>query len=215
MIYRIPGAEVLSSTTAETGLVGTLAFRFVNLVDGEAQSERLTTGIVESPDSPGLYVAARTAPDDPGTYAREWWDGTQAWYEDEDLDVSLVGVEPAPPVWTPSVAEVSALERARTNVMCTERGIFDADTRPTATEVAQLITLAVADVQTAVGITIPDTCSTDARRLAAVRAAAKVESSFFPNEIDSDRSAYRQYTAEYLDGTEKLAARIPRALIIQ
>lgn len=211
MIYATPGEEILSRTANAPGLTGTIAFRFVDLLTGAGVTDRLTTGITESEDSPGLYIATRPAPD-AGIYAREWWDGAQAWYDNDDLEVTIDGQEPGSPVWRPSLAEVSALEHSRTNVMGSEIGIFNTDTEPTATQVTDLITLSVTDVQSAVGITIPDKYASDARAAAARRAASLIESSYFAREIDTDRSTYKAYTAQYLGAVESLSARIPRAL---
>lgn len=128
------------------------------------------------------------------------------------LIVTASAASAAPADWTPTVEQVSELLRARTNVMGTERGVFDDDTRPTAAQVEGLISAAVGDIISRTGVWIPAAYTDDATRLGALRAAALVESSFFPNEIDTDRSAYRQYTAMYLSGVEALAAAIPRAM---
>lgn len=112
----------------------------------------------------------------------------------------------------PTIAAVGALLHARTNVMGQERGTFDADTRPTADEVEQLIEQAVADVASRVGESIPAGRASEATRLAALQTAALIEASYFPHELDSDRSAYRQYSAMYLSGITALQQSIPGGL---
>jgi len=112
----------------------------------------------------------------------------------------------------PTLESVAALLRTRTNAGGEERGIFDADTRPTGDQVTELIGQAVGDVISRVGEDIPPAKQSEATRLAALQAAALVELSYFPNQIDSDRSAYRQYTAMYLAGVTALQGAIPNGL---
>lgn len=107
---------------------------------------------------------------------------------------------------TPTVAEVGALLRARTYSGGDEVGTFNTTTRPTAEQVTELIQMAVGDVTTRVGTGIPVAYAEDAKRLAALQTASLVEASFFPGELDTDRSAYRQYQAMYLNGIESLTA---------
>lgn len=118
------------------------------------------------------------------------------------------------PLWAPPVADVGALLHARTYVDSLERGTFDTDTRPTGAQVQKLLDFADGDLLSKIGIAIPERFWPEARRLAAIQAASLVESSYFPNEIDTDRSAYRQYAAMYLAGVDKLYERVhsPAAL---
>lgn len=125
-----------------------------------------------------------------------------------DADDNETATDPVP--WpkvadiTPTIEDVSALLRARTNFGGTERGAFDDDTRPNAEQVESLIAFAVSDLKSRIGEYVPNEYGPDARRLAALQAATLIEASFFPNELDSDRSAYRQYQAMYLNGVEAL-----------
>lgn len=149
---------------------------------------------------------------DPVAYYRIAWEtaGGAVFNSDPVLFPSSV------PEWTPAVADVAALLHARTlddhgNTL----GTFTTSTRPTAEQVEAIIAGAVADVQIRTGITtlLPEVYA-DARRLAALQAATIIEASYFPNEIDSDSSAYRQYQAQYLSGVQSLIdeARRPWAL---
>lgn len=159
---------------------------------------------------------------DPSTPARRSFTSEEAtldagWYrivwadEDEDLLASEPVEIPANPNVTPTLAEVAALERSRTTVMGSVRGTFDEDTNPTATQVQELITMAVDDISARVG-TIPYRFAGEARRLAALQAASLIESSYFPQELDTERSAHRTYSAMYLAGVEALKHAIPRAV---
>jgi hypothetical protein len=109
----------------------------------------------------------------------------------------------------PTVTDVGALLTARTvDAGGNELGTFNGATRPTNRQVDDLIDMAVADVLSRVGVEIPEAYWPEARRLAALQAAALVESSFFPRELDTDHSAYRQYTAMFLAGITQLQVRI-------
>lgn len=114
------------------------------------------------------------------------------------------------PATLPTVDEVAALLHARTNVMGRETGTFSDQTRPTDDQVRHLIDLAAADLAARVGNPLPIDVEPDVRRLAALKAAALVEMSFFPQQLDSDQSAYRQATADYLSGVDALRTTVRR-----
>lgn len=108
---------------------------------------------------------------------------------------------PAPPA-RPTVEQVANLLRARTKDSSgNEVGTFDDDTRPTADQVEEHIDAAVA----LVGARLPaiENLSVELQaavsELVAYRAALRVEKSYFPEQVRSDRSAYDQLRQEYLD----------------
>jgi hypothetical protein len=108
----------------------------------------------------------------------------------------------------PTVDDVGALLTARTvDERGNELGTFTGSTRPTNLQVDALIDMAVADLGSRIGVDIPAAYWDEARRIAALQAAALVESSFSPRELDTDHSAYRQYTAMYLAAVPQLQAR--------
>lgn len=102
----------------------------------------------------------------------------------------------------PSVDDVAQLLRARTkDSFGNESGTFTAETRPTAMQVDGHITTAMALVCTR----LPplDEIAVDllpaVAGVVAYRAALRVEKSYFPEQVRSDRSAYEQLRDEYLD----------------
>lgn len=108
-----------------------------------------------------------------------------------------------PPQWTPTVAAVGALLRARTKTTDgVEAGTFTEATRPTATQVAELIETAVSDVIGAVeehsvvisdGTTIIEEYAYSAAEgSAVVKAAMLIELSYFPEQVATGRSPYDQ-----------------------
>jgi hypothetical protein len=75
--------------------------------------------------------------------------------------------------------------------------------------VQKLIEFAAADVATRVGMPIPEEHWPEARRLAALRTAALVETGYFPAQVnDENRSAERQYQAMFLDGITTFVERV-------
>ena len=102
----------------------------------------------------------------------------------------------------PSVEDVALLLRARTkDSNGNEVGTFDDDTRPTAEQVEEQIDAAVA----LVGMRLPPTDQLPVAlqpaiaALVAYRAALRIEKSYFPEQVRSDRSAYDQLKEEYTD----------------
>lgn len=102
----------------------------------------------------------------------------------------------------PTVEQVALLIRARTkDTFGNEVGTFDSDTRPTDVQVEEQIDAAMA----LVGVRFPATSGMTAEQvsafaaLVAYRAALRIEKSYFPEQVRSDRSAYPQLREEYLD----------------
>lgn len=90
--------------------------------------------------------------------------------------------------YRPTVAQVGAILRARTVAgMSGEQGTFTADTRPTADQVETLIDLALADVSIRVGADVPDETWGSLASVVALRAAMRVELSYFPEQIGTNR----------------------------
>lgn len=121
--------------------------------------------------------------------------------------------------YTPTVADVGALVRSRTrNDQGAEIGTFDATTRPTNTQVDSLIQDALNEAYPVFGEDIPDAPGTDpaalrkaATRIVALRAAALVELSYFPEQINMGRSAYAQYQNSFESGLTRVGKAIAEA----
>lgn len=114
---------------------------------------------------------------------------------------------PEPPLGRPTVQDVANLIRARTkDDFGNESGTFTEDTRPTSLQVDSHIDAAMALVCTrlpALDRIAPNLLPAVAQ-LVAYRAALRVEKSYFPEQVRSDRSAYDQLRQEYLDDLEAL-----------
>ena len=120
--------------------------------------------------------------------------------------------------YRPDPPEVARLLRARTkDSHGQEVGDWTADTRPTPEEVADLIDQAVGDVLAQLGPLYvvepvpPDSLpmlstlvTPAARTLVTLRAAMFVELSYFPEQVNSNRSAYEEYKRLYDDGLAAL-----------
>jgi hypothetical protein len=102
----------------------------------------------------------------------------------------------------PTVDDVALLLRARTkDDQGHEVGTFDDATRPTADQVEEHITAAVALVGTRLPPTdqLPPELLPALTSVVAYRAAMRIEKSYFPEQVRSDRSPYEQLRQEYLD----------------
>jgi hypothetical protein len=110
------------------------------------------------------------------------------------------------PDWAPSVSDIGEMLRARTkDTNGNERGTFTPETRPTDDQVTGLIDRAVARVSSRTG-TVPDQLQDAARSVATLAAACLVELSFFPEQINADRSPYRELKALYDEELTQLIA---------
>lgn len=127
--------------------------------------------------------------------------------------------------FTPAVADVGALARARTvDAQGRELGTFTNDTRPTASEVTLMISEAVNEAEVVIGNTIPDAPGDPtaegydkdalrkaALRIVALRAAALVELSYFPEQVARGASPYAQYQESFNQGLARLQNAIEAA----
>ena len=103
-------------------------------------------------------------------------------------------VEPYPIDISPSVADVAALLRARTrDVNGVEVGTFNDDTRPTSSQAVTVIEEAVADIQAGMGLSRPLELAGAGRSAAAMLTACTIELSYFPEQVQSNRSAFQEY----------------------
>lgn len=112
------------------------------------------------------------------------------------------------PSYLPTPTDVARLLRARTkDANGVELGDWSDQTRPTDTEVADLIDQALGPVLARIGfleapVEDPDAYAAvipAARHLVTLGAAMLVEKSYFPEQVASDRSAYASYQTEYAD----------------
>lgn len=110
-----------------------------------------------------------------------------------------------PPAYTPTPTDVARLLRARTkDANGVELGDWSAETRPTDTEVADLIDQATGPVLAELG-RLEDPLDPEryadllpaASFLVALGTACLIEKSYYPEQLNSDRSAYTHYRDEY------------------
>lgn len=115
--------------------------------------------------------------------------------------------------FTPEVDEVAAHLRARTkDDVGNEVGTFNEDTRPTAEQVEELIPKGIRRVSSHIGVEICEgddakrqaALYEDAQDLAALATALRIERSYFPEQVGSDRSPYDQILEEYKEGIKTL-----------
>jgi hypothetical protein len=108
---------------------------------------------------------------------------------------------------TPTLLDVAALLRARTKDSAGyEGGTFNDDTRPTSAQVLTLIDQAVADVKAWLGPTPPAEIADAAKVAAALDTACLIELSYYPEQVQSNRSAYPEYKQLLDDKVSQLQA---------
>lgn len=126
-----------------------------------------------------------------------------AWYRLVWIDSNTNESVPTTPVyddgtpsteypWLPTVGEVALHVRARTRTRGgAQVGTFTAETAITSTEVQNLIVQAAERMGGKLG-TVPENLYDAASSTAAIMAAMFLELSYFPEQINSDRSSYRE-----------------------
>jgi soluble cytochrome b562 len=113
--------------------------------------------------------------------------------------------------YTPTVAQVGALLRARTkDASGNELGTFNEETRPTGEQVAGLIATSVSRMRARFGEELAEDLREDAASLVTLRTAMLVELSFFPEQIQSDRSPYDRYKDLYDEGLKAFIVEVDR-----
>lgn len=111
--------------------------------------------------------------------------------------------------WTPSVADVGNVLRARTKTSNgVEIGTFNSDTRPTDTQVLGLIADGVSDISIVTGDDLPTQVWQNAKSTAALATALKVELGYFPEQIGTGRSPYAAIKVLFDDGLKRLLTAI-------
>lgn len=189
------------ATGASPGLAGVITVEIYDPSDGTSVLSPTTDGISEP--RPGTYRVELTVAT-AGTFSVRW--ATDDGVAEEPVSVTEGALPPVGEV-VPTSDDVAALLRARTKDLDgNELGIFNANTRPTNDEVEHLITLAYAEVTAQTGATLGARCMDAARALIAIRAAAWVELSYFPEQVRSDRSVYRELADQWTAGMPALIA---------
>ena len=91
--------------------------------------------------------------------------------------------------WQPTVDDVGSILRARTkDVHGNELGTFNHETRPTGSQVQQIINAITPSYELMLPETPEPAVTKTARHLAALHAAIHVETSFFPEQVETGRS---------------------------
>ncbi|MCB0882692.1 MAG: hypothetical protein KDC33_10825 [Thermoleophilia bacterium] len=94
--------------------------------------------------------------------------------------------------YRPGVGDIAVVMRARTRDRVGNEGTFTSDTRPTAAEVDQLITLVSGAVRAQIGgPDIPPVIADEARMVIIYGVAQLIEQSYFPEQNDGEGPAAR------------------------
>jgi hypothetical protein len=144
-----------------------------------------------------------------GSYGFLWipaaaWAGSITWDTggsspvfSEPEDVLVSGDIPGDPSeYTPTVAEVALLLRARTkDANGNDPGTFTDLTRPTGQEVTDIIQTVANELVDSVGVTDLGDRPSAARTVIALETAERIEAGYFPEELKEQQTAYAQFDA--------------------
>jgi hypothetical protein len=138
---------------------------------------------------------------------------------DGDGNVITPAVPAPPPIdtsaITPSVADVSALERTRTyHDDLTEVSVFDSQTRPTDVECSELITQAVGEMLAVLPSNVDAAWNEPIRAAIALRAAQLVEVSYYREQAMSPGGPAATHAAQYVSLLQGLQRAIPGAVTL-
>jgi hypothetical protein len=132
--------------------------------------------------------------------------GYGGWYKVTWVD-NFLNEQPTAPIlfnaplaWRPTLADVGTVDMARTrDTVGNLLGTFTDKTTPTDAQAEAQIDKAVDDLVPKIGTQIPGSLVNDVRDLVALRAAMRIELSFYGTEINTQRSPYPQLKAMFED----------------
>lgn len=210
MVGVLPGERrPITLTNLPEGLAGTLGIRLED-AEGKVVQARTTVGITEF--AKGSYRVWITFPTSKGFYVVIADDDDIEAVEEYEVTTDPVAITPGPDNYVPIVQEVANHLRARTKDQFDERGTFTGETRPTEEQVIERIPAGVRKVASHIGIKICEgidedtrqSLTDDARDLAALFVATRIEREYYPEQIGSGRSPYKEMVDEYNDGIKTL-----------
>jgi hypothetical protein len=144
----------------------------------------------------------------------------QGWYRLTWLDVDGDMTQPLDPIhnvpvetfdFLPSVGQVADYIRARTkDNLGNEIGTFTNQTRPTAQAVESIIQKAASDLALILDTDIPGEMNGQVADLIALGAALRVEISYFPEQVGTDKTAYAELKELYDDMLERVQIALAR-----
>ena len=111
--------------------------------------------------------------------------------------------------YTPLVQDVANLLITRTKDQYgNETGTFSAVTRPTDTQVTNIINTVIDRVADFIGDDIPPALFDDAKGVVAERAAMQIELDYYPEQVETSRSPYDRLEKMYQDDLAQLGKEV-------
>lgn len=174
----------------------------------------IDTFVFPDPDVDPTEPKMRSFTTENATIADGWY---QVIFSDLDGDLLLPTVpmqapQPLPQNYVPQIQDVGSILRTRTLIENGEYlGTFTPATRPTGAQVQNLIALAVPELASMVGDTVPNQFIVHAQYLVALKAAMHVELAYYPEQIAANKSMYAQLKDLYDEGVKALLVGIEAA----
>lgn len=196
--------------------IGRSTFLSVKVIDSNNDSVVIPeqNGVSESAAAPGNYNSPwMVAPSYASNSLLIIWTDTETGDTFEEELIISEDVPSAPPGITPTLAEVGSLLRTRTrNSGGTELGTFTDDTRPTGSEVQNLIFSSVSEVQDSIGTAdVPPQVEQAVKNTIILYTAMQIELTYFPEQVGSGKSPYNEYKGLYDERLPRLVKAVERA----
>jgi hypothetical protein len=111
--------------------------------------------------------------------------------------------------YTPTVQDVADQIISRTKDQYgNEVGTFNSSTRPTDAQITRFIEEHIGDVANVIGADIPAEMFEDATTVVAERVAMAIEMNFYPEQVNTNRSPYKQIKEQYEEDLQRLGLQI-------
>jgi U3 small nucleolar ribonucleoprotein component len=114
--------------------------------------------------------------------------------------------------YTPTAAQVAANIMSRTrNRYGALIGTFSANTTPTDTQIPTITDAVINEIADVIGDDIPQAFFDDAAKVVAKRVAMQIELDFYPEQVTSNRSTYKELKDQYEEALASLSRQITMA----
>jgi hypothetical protein len=171
---------------------------------------QIDTQDLDPVDSDPSQPASRSFTTDNATLVGGWY---QVVFQDADghqmVFDPIHNVEYPRNQWLPSITDVARLVMSRTkDKYGNEVGTFNSNTRPTNVQVSELITEMADRVTDVIGDEVPEQLWSDAASVVAERTAMEIELSYFPEQVNTNRSAYKDLKEQYEEDITRLGKQV-------
>lgn len=174
----------------QAGLAPALGVTITSPSAGPVSPRYTGVRVTATPNIYAITLIAPPAPADPSTVYLLVWDGGGV---DAVEELQVAPIPSTVVGFLPTADDVAVLERARTRTDAGELGEFTSQTRPTLAQVNGTIKQAGEHVAAILGPTVPVAAAGMARGLVSLFSAMLIELTYFPEQVNTNRSPYAQW----------------------